>query len=223
VIALLSGLAAGAVHVITGPDHLAAIAPLALDKWRKSIAIGFRWGLGHSSGVLFVGLLALIARELIPIEALSGWAERLVGVLLIGIGIWGLRRSLKTRLHAHEHTHDGTTHVHYHAHGHREAHTPVEKSAHQHTHTAFVVGTVHGLAGGSHFIGVVPALLFSSRIDSLMYLSAFGLGTIGGMIAFAGALGIASQKLEHRPTHLRWLTSAASGSAIALGCYWIAA
>lgn len=222
-IALLSGLAAGAVHVITGPDHLAAIAPLALDKWKKAIAIGFRWGLGHSSGVLLVGLLALIARELIPVEVLSGWAERLVGVLLIGIGIWGLRRSLQTRLHAHEHTHDGTTHVHFHAHGQREAHPPVEKKAHSHAHAAFVVGTVHGIAGGSHFVGVVPALLFTNRVDGLMYLSAFGVGTVLGMIAFAAALGLASQRMEHHPTRLRWVTSGASASAIALGCYWIIA
>jgi ABC-type nickel/cobalt efflux system permease component RcnA len=223
VIALLSGLAAGAVHVVSGPDHLAAIAPLALNRWRSALAIGFRWGLGHSSGVLFVGLLALLAREIIPLEVLSGWAERLVGVLLIGIGIWGLRRSLKTRLHTHEHTHDGTTHIHYHAHGHREGHAPAEKTAHQHTHTAFVVGTVHGVAGGSHFVGVVPALLFSTRVESLLYLSAFAIGTVLGMSAFASALGLASRKLERRPSRLRWITSGASASAIALGCYWIVA
>ena len=235
-IALLSGLAAGAVHVISGPDHLAAIAPLALTSWRRALAIGFRWGLGHSSGVLFVGLLALavgcqglslaaalVAREIIPIEALSGWAERLVGFLLIGIGIWGLRRSLKTRLHAHEHTHDGTTHVHYHSHAHRDAHPPAEKTAHQHTHTAFIVGTVHGLAGGSHVLGVVPALLCPTRMQRLLYLTAFAVGTVVGMIAFASALGFASYRLERRPTGLRWMTSAASAAAIILGCYWIVA
>lgn len=222
-IALLSGLVAGAVHVVSGPDHLAAIAPLALNNWRKALAIGFRWGLGHSSGVLFVGLLALIAREFIPVEALSGWAERFVGVLLIAIGIWGLRRSLKTRLHAHEHTHDGTTHLHYHAHLHQDAHVPAERTSHQHSHTAFLVGTVHGLAGGSHFLGVVPALLFPTRIQSMLYLTAFAVGTVVGMIAFATALGFAGSKLEARPSHLRWLTSGASMAAIVLGCYWIVA
>jgi sulfite exporter TauE/SafE len=223
VIALFSGLAAGAVHVISGPDHLAAIAPLALNNWRKALAIGFRWGLGHSSGVLFVGLLALVARELLPIEALSGWAERMVGVLLVAIGLWGLRRSLQTRLHAHAHTHDGTTHVHYHAHAERDAHPPAERSSHQHTHTAFIVGTVHGVAGGSHFLGVVPALLFTSRIESLFYLSAFAIGTVLGMTAFASALGFASHKMERSPTRLKWMTSGASAAAIALGCYWIVA
>lgn len=218
-IALLSGLAAGMVHVVSGPDHLAAIAPLALDRWRNAVSIGFRWGLGHSGGVLFVGLLALIAREALPLEAFSGWAERFVGVLLIGIGIWGLRRSLKTRLHVHEHSHDGSTHVHYHAHA--EAHASAQKGTHQHTHAAFVVGTVHGLAGGSHFLGVVPALLFKSRLESMLYLSAFGIGTILGMIAFAAVMGMASRQFEHRPARYRLLTSAASGAAVLLGCYWI--
>ena len=223
VIAILSGLAAGAVHVVSGPDHLAAIAPLAVHNWRKALAIGFRWGLGHSSGVLFVGLLAVVAREFIPVETLSGWAERLVGVLLIAIGIWGLRKGLRTRIHAHEHTHDGTTHLHYHAHAPRDAHAPTEKGAHQHTHTAFIVGTFHGLAGGSHFLGVVPALVFPSRLQSLLYLAAFAIGTVVGMIAFASALGYASQKLEARPSGLRWLLKGASFAAIAIGCYWIVA
>jgi ABC-type nickel/cobalt efflux system permease component RcnA len=223
VIAFLSGLSAGVVHVVSGPDHLAAVAPLALDNWRRAIAIGIRWGLGHSSGVLFVGLLALVAREVLPVETLSGWAERLVGVLLIGIGIWGLRRSLKTRLHAHEHTHDGTTHLHYHAHGTADAHAPAERRAHQHTHTAFLIGTVHGIAGGSHFLGVLPALVFPSRIQSLLYLCAFAIGTVAGMIAFASALGYAGRRMERYPHGLRWLTSGACTAAILIGCYWMVA
>jgi hypothetical protein len=86
-----------------------------------------------------------------------------------------------------------------------------------------VVGTVHGVAGGSHFVGVVPALLFTNRLDSLVYLSAFAVGTVVGMSLFASALGLASQRLERTPTCLRWMTSGASAAAIALGCYWIVA
>jgi tellurite resistance protein TehA-like permease len=69
----------------------------------------------------------------------------------------------------------------------------------------------------------VPALLFSIRIESLLYLSAFAIGTVFGMIAFASALGYASYRLEGRPAGLKWLTSAASAAAIVLGCYWIVA
>src|SRR4051812_11286589 len=120
------------VHVLSGPDHLAAIAPLTLSKWSRSVAIGFRWGLGHSSGVLFVGLLALLFRELIPVDAISSWGERCVGGMLVMIGIWGLRKSLKAHVHAHEHSHGGNTHVHYHlhAHGHEPAEEPVEEKTH---------------------------------------------------------------------------------------------
>ena len=217
-IAVASGLLAGVIHVITGPDHLAAIAPLALANWRKAIPVGFRWGIGHSSGVLFVGLLALLGREVIPIERFSAGAERMVGLLLIAIGIWGLRRAFRTHLHAHEHAHDGSTHVHYHAHSH--GHAPEQKSAHQHTHTAFAVGTVHGLAGGSHFLGVIPALLFPTRTQSILYLCSFGIGTIVGMIAFSYAIGMVGKRSEGNTSRYRLIAVAASAAAVLLGCYW---
>ena len=107
--ALFAGLAAGCIHVLSGPDHLAAIAPLSLGRKVRTWMIGARWGLGHASGVLFVGLLSLMIREIIPLESVSSWAERLVGVALIGIGLWGLRKAFSTRLHLHEHSHGGET------------------------------------------------------------------------------------------------------------------
>jgi hypothetical protein len=216
---ILTGLLAGILHVISGPDHLAAIAPLTFASWRRAIAIGFRWGLGHSSGVLFVGLLALLFREMLPIESLSGGAERLVGVLLICIGVWGLRRASRTHLHVHEHAHDGAaTHVHFHAHG--SGHEPEHRAPHQHTHTAFVVGTIHGIAGSSHLLGVVPAIILPTRAQSISYLCSFGIGTIAGMIAFSYALGIIGKKCAGQPRRYKLLAVAASVSAVLLGCYW---
>jgi sulfite exporter TauE/SafE len=221
VIAIASGLLAGIIHVVSGPDHLAAIAPLALANWRKALAIGFRWGIGHSSGVLFVGLLALLGREFLPIESLSAGAERLVGVLLIAIGIWGFKRAVRTHLHAHEHEHDGSAHVHFHAHSHGHAPEPVaEQKPHQHTHTAFAVGTVHGIAGGSHFLGVLPALVFPSRVQSIFYLCAFGVGTVLGMLVFSYVIGALGKRSQGNALQFRRLAAAASGAAIVLGCYW---
>ncbi len=215
---ILTGLLAGVLHVISGPDHLAAIAPLTFASWRKAITIGFRWGLGHSSGVLFVGLLALLFREMLPIESLSGGAEKLVGVLLIGIGIWGLRRASRTHLHFHEHAHDGDTHVHFHAH--TSGHHPEHRAPHHHTHTAFVVGTIHGIAGSSHLLGVIPALVLPSRTQSISYLCSFGLGTIGGMIIFSYTIGIIGKSCASQPRRYKLLAIAASLGAVVLGCYW---
>ena len=39
---------------------------------------------------------------------------------------------------------------------------------------SFAMGTLHGLAGSSHLFGVLPALAFSTRADSMLYLAGFG-------------------------------------------------
>ena len=113
----LGGLVAGFVHVLSGPDHLAAIAPYAVKEKRRAWLTGMRWGLGHTAGVLVVGVLALMLRHALPVAALSAWSERCVGLVLIGIGIWGIRAALLRRVHTHEHLHDEQPHVHIHAHG----------------------------------------------------------------------------------------------------------
>src|SRR5262245_60948125 len=156
---ILSGLLAGTLHVWSGPDHLAAIAPLAVRHPRRGWVPGARWGLGHSAGVALVGLASLWLRELLPVDLLSSWGERLVGVMLLGIGFWGLRRALK--IHTHEHEHDGEKHVHMHAHAHKVPHE--HDGAHHHSHAAFGIGILHGLAGSSHFLGVLPALFFPDK------------------------------------------------------------
>jgi hypothetical protein len=55
IIAAWTGLTLGAVQVWMGPDHLAAIAPLAVRRARRAWLPGARWGLGHSAGVVLVG------------------------------------------------------------------------------------------------------------------------------------------------------------------------
>ena len=93
----LAGLIAGFLHVLSGPDHLAAMAPYAVEGQRRAWRTGVRWGLGHTAGVLGVGLLALMFRDALHVEALSAWAERCVGFVLIGVGIWGMRAALAAR------------------------------------------------------------------------------------------------------------------------------
>ena len=89
-----AGLVAGFVHVLFGADHLAAIAPYAVDGKSRAWQTGVRWGLGHAAGVFGIGLLVLALRDALPVEAVSAWGERLVGFALIGIGIWGICAAL---------------------------------------------------------------------------------------------------------------------------------
>src|ERR1043166_8624788 len=218
-IAAVTGLIAGAVHVWSGPDHLAAIAPLAAGRPQAAWSPGLRWGFGHSAGVGLVGLLSLWLRDLLPVDLLSTWGERFVGLMLFGIGLWALRKALK--VHAQEHVHDGKRHVHLHTHTRRVAHERAE--AHQHTHAAFGIGILHGLAGSSHFVGVLVMLAFPTRAQAIAYLVAFGGGTIVSMAAFSWVMGVVATRWAARSVKVyRALTSCCALTAMAVGCFWLA-
>lgn len=220
-ISALTGFLAGAVHVWSGPDHLAAVAPLAVRRPQRAWVPGLRWGFGHSAGVAVIGLLSLWLRDWLPVDLLSTWGERLVGVMLFGIGLWALRRALKHNVHAHEHTHDGEHHVHFHTHSH--GHAPEETGGHHHTHAAFGIGILHGLAGSSHFLGVLPVLAFPTKLQAASYLAAFGLGTIISMATFSWVLGAMTRRFAHGSVKVyRGLLSTCAVAAMGVGVFWMA-
>ena len=220
-IAAITGLLAGVIHVLTGPDHLTAIAPLAVRRPRRAWIPGVRWGLGHSAGVALVGLLSLGLRERLPVDLLSSWGDRIVGVVLFGIGLWALRRAFKHNVHAHEHEHDGDRHVHVHVHTH--GHGGEKLVAHRHTHAAFAIGTLHGLAGSSHFLGILPMLALPTKAQAVSYLVAFGGGTVLAMAGFSWGMGfVASRCAASSGRIYRRLMSACAVAAMGIGCVWLA-
>jgi len=219
-----TGLIAGLAHVVTGPDHLAAIAPITISAQRRHWYAGLMWGVGHSSGVWILAALGLAFRGVIDVEPISMWSERLVGVVLIAIGLWGLRKVAALRIHVHEHEHDDVRHVHAHFHEASEAHRPViESGLHSHTHGALSVGVLHGLAGSSHLLGVLPALLLPSNAGAIGYIVAFGLGSIAGMTSFSFLLGKLVMRLDTaRERFYRWILGSSSAAAIVVGVIWLA-
>jgi ABC-type nickel/cobalt efflux system permease component RcnA len=219
-----SGLLAGAVHVVTGADHLAALLPLSIGRRRGAWALGARWGVGHSLGVLAIGALAVALKERFDLGLVEAWGERLVGVLLIAIGLLGLRRALRLTLHAHPHDHHGEAHAHLHLHtGTERAHGPDSHpaAAARHGHTAFFAGTLHGVAGTAHLLGVLPALALPGFVASGAYLLAFAAGTILAMAGFAAIVGEGSARMARGPALLRPLLCTASGVTVAVGVAWL--
>ena len=189
----LAGFAAGCLHVLVGPDHLAAVAPFACASdesaprpWRT----GLRWGVGHSLGVAAVGLAALLFRDLLPLEALSYWSERAVGIVLVGIGTWGLFQ-LAGRA----------------------------QPATQRGHAALSVGVLHGFAGSSHLFGVLPALAFETRLGGLTWLASFAAGTMLAMAGFSASVGGLAQRLHGSAARL--LLGGSSTAAVATGLWWL--
>ncbi len=219
-----SGLLAGAVHVVTGADHLAALLPLSIGRRRGAWVLGARWGLGHSLGVLAIGALAVAFKERFDLGPVEAWGERLVGVLLIAIGLLGLRRALRLTVHAHPHEHDGQAHAHLHLHtGVEKAHGPEShaRTSPRHGHTAFFAGTLHGVAGTAHLLGVLPALALPGLVASGAYLLAFASGTIAAMAGFAAFVGESSARMARGPALLRPLLCAASVVTVAVGAVWL--
>jgi hypothetical protein len=197
---VFAALLAGFIHVLSGPDHLTAIAPYATIGKTRAWRTGVRWGFGHSAGVIGVGFLLLILRDRLGIEMLSAWGERIVGIMLIAIGLWGLRKSRALKRNP-----TGETHSH-----------------HMHGRTAFGVGTIHGLAGSSHLLGIVPALLLPSAIAGAAYLVFFGVGTIAAMGVFALAIGaIAAHPAARSASGQSTLIAVFSLLAIGVGAFWL--
>jgi hypothetical protein len=215
----LTGALAGLVHVYSGPDHLAAVAPLAAHGRDRAWLAGFRWGLGHSTGVIVIGLFSLLLREWFPLNLIASSAERLVSLVLIAIGLWGLRKAFTNHVHTHEHAHDGRRHVHIHVHSHGHKHGERAFHAHTHAHTAFAVGALHGLAGSSHFIGVLPALAFTTQAEAVLYLLSYGGGTILAMITFSSAVALAARSMASGKHSYRAVMCACSAVALAIGCW----
>jgi sulfite exporter TauE/SafE len=219
---LWTGLVAGAAHVLAGVDHLAAVLPLAVAGRARAFALGARWGIGHSAGVLIVAAAAVALRERLDLEAASALGERLVGAMLIGIGLLSLSTALRLRIHAHGHAHGGAAHEHLHL------HTPAEMAGHEerlhgHGHTAIAAGTLHGVAGTAHVLGVLPAVALPDAWSSGAYLAAFALGTILAMGGFAAVVGETSARAGGRaPALLRGMMYAASATALVVGVAWIA-
>jgi len=213
-IAAFAGLAAGLTHALSGPDHLSAVAPLVVGERRSGQGgrggwrTGLFWGIGHSVGIWVMGLLALALRGILPLERVSSWSERLVGAVLIAVGLWGLRRAFGPRLveeaHSHSHSHEP------------DGQPPWPGSA------ALWIGSLHGLAGSSHILGLLPALAFGNRSASLAYIGGFGLGAIMAMVAFASALGAASVRLTANGGRgFQALLGGASAVSIVLGGFWL--
>ena len=205
--ALVAGLAAGLLHVFSGPDHLAAIAPLAADGDRRQWQAGLQWGIGHTTGVLLIAALLHVLREQLPLAIISANSERIVGALLIAVGSWGIWRAVRLGFSAHGHSHAAPATPHQGA--------PCVSAS-------FVMGTFHGLAGSSHLFGVLPALALPSRQASILYLAGFGVGAIAGMTAFAAAMGLLSHRLGRRhPRSYSGLLYASSAAALVVGGFWL--
>ena len=220
---LFEGVLAGAAHVLSGPDHLAGVAPLAVDRTARirPVLVGASWGLGHGLGVALLGVLGQTLLGAADIEVASGWAERLVGIVLIVIGAISIRRARGLVAHEHMHTHGAGAHVHLHVHendGHPECAELTAAPPHRHRHAAFGIGIVHGLAGAGHFWAVLPSLAMGPS-DAALYIGGYVVMSLTAMALFGLILGRLVRVFG--PHAVPRLMSFAGGASILVGTLWL--
>jgi hypothetical protein len=194
---LFVALSAGLIHGVAA-DHALAIAAAMPDgaRVRGAIAVGLKFGVGHSAMIVALGLIPILLGLTVPAGVWSG-IERGLGALLIVLGTAALTRALRVAptLHAHDHIHAGVNHRHWHVHVHLRSHGQL----HRHPHGAWLLGAIFGLGGVG---AVVPHLASREALDAamsgLLFAVAFGAGVTASMTALAltvrGAGALASRR-----------------------------
>jgi len=223
---LVIGLFAAIIHVLTGPDHIAAVTPLVFNTQKKYWKIGAYWGAGHIFGMLLIGVLFYFFKTFIPIEKISMYSEKFVGIILIGIGLWAIY-TVYTRQENHKHAHfhaiNNSATIHKHKHSHAKHNHKHHKLLGQDSFTALWVGVLHGFAGIAHFVLLLPVLGFSSKTQSFQYLLGFAIGTIVAMLTYTYVLGkFKSKEQQPKPKPLYRCLQFWSGLfAIGIGLFWL--
>jgi hypothetical protein len=233
-----TALTLGFLHALE-VDHMIAVTTFVAGRpaLGRAAGFGFRWGVGHSVAVLAAGTVLLLTGLRWP-PAYDTLGEGLVGVMLVGLGVWAIRSSGKLHLHPPD-QHGG--HGHLHGHGeaaaaqhedHRPAHAHAGTAggyphAHQHHHGdqgrgITLVGMFHGLAGTSAAVALVPVTLVGRLDLGLAYLVFFGIGVTAGMMTYAvvAAAGI-RQAAARSITWARRLGRLIGVAGVGVGLWWV--
>ncbi|KAL3664356.1 hypothetical protein V7S43_010680 [Phytophthora oleae] len=91
----LTGMLFGLIHVLTGPDHLSALATLSAGSSWRSFALGIRWGCGHSIGLIVMAVIFIALDGKLDFSVLNVVTDVLVGVFMIALGVYGVHEGVK--------------------------------------------------------------------------------------------------------------------------------
>ncbi|XP_071698621.1 chloroplast protein FOR GROWTH AND FERTILITY 2-like [Rutidosis leptorrhynchoides] len=211
-----TGFFAGCLHTLSGPDHLAALAPLSIGRSRvESALVGALWGCGHDAGQVIFGLLFLLLKDRLHIEIIRTWGTRVVGLTLLVIGAMGIREASEAVPTPCVALENGECDVSvYEA---SLADPSVGKKKKKIGFATFATGIIHGLQPDALMM-VLPALALPSRMAGAAFLGMFLMGTVIAMGSYTVFIGSASEALKDRiPRITEKLTWISSMVAIALG------
>lgn len=212
-LSLIAALVLGSMHALEA-DHVSAVTAFATGhpRWREAVSFGLRWAVGHGAAIVVVGTALLLSQQ-VSVSIANAPLERLVGLVLIGLGAWSIWNA--RHLHQHVHTHaDGTTHVHVHSHA--------LGGGHAHRHGATSVGLLHGAAGAAPAVALIPLASLDSLVSAVGFLIWFAIGTLAGMMLYAMLAGYFAGRVARASVPLAQAVATLAGCAtIAVGLLWL--
>ncbi len=170
---LFTGFYLGGIHILSAPDHLAAIVPLSLMDKKRSWQIGLLWGIGHLIGLLGLGILLYYFKSLINLEALTHYGILYIAILLLLVGIWIIYKSKNSNLLQTKKTHGHLSKI------------------------TVGTGIVHGFFGFSHIYTLAPTLSMND-ISFFSYFGGFAFGSIVSVVSFTYLLCFLPERLLNK-------------------------
>ena len=230
-LALLSAAVLGFRHGLDY-DHIAAITDISSvqSKTRDAMRFGLLYVAGHATTVAVLGTLAVAFRVALPPSS-DRWAERLVGITLLALGLYVLGTFFRPGTHRHvPRTRitlliNGALWVYWRLSlifgGTRVEAPQVFKNGYGTTST-FLVGVIHGL--GAETFTQVSLFLAAASLGGtagLLGLLAFIVGlVVMNTLMCASAAGLFAATLS-RPSAMRALTLATSAYSIVVGTIFL--
>ena len=158
-------------------DHLIAVSNILrrADSVKSSMKAGFSWAAGHMLTAAIITMLLFIFKKSFLNNVLPHF-EKIVGLMLITLGILSLRDFFS--FHSHRHSHGSIVHSHPHIHAKQDKN-------HSHRHI-FGIGILHGLASNDELLALFAASLAVTSLGGLILaLGFFSFGVVIGMVLFA--------------------------------------
>lgn len=190
--ALALGLVMGIKHALD-TDHVMAVSNIVGERrggLLSSAMVGVSWGIGHSATLFLIAIPVLLLRLTVP-ASLGSFAEAGVGVVLIALGLATLRSLWRKRVHLHVHGHPSerrtSAHLHFHSH--------LDDVGHDHGHhlalrpRSILIGLLQGTAGSTALMVLVLSTL-DSPLAGLIFVAAYDLAVILGILAFSVAISL---------------------------------
>ncbi len=165
-------------------DHLIAVSTFLRksNSIKNSVKLSASWAIGHMLTATIITILLFIFRESI-ITAILPHFEKIVGTMLILLGLWSLKDLFG--MHTHKHTHGNITHNHNHFHFFKKIKSDLHQADHSHKHM-FGIGIIHGLASNDELLILFTASLGITSLGGILVgVGIFSIGVVLGMILFS--------------------------------------